>query len=148
MEHFGKHFHHRFVNRVRRGTTERVWRGVTSAEPAAALAAVVLCSHHCHCPTRPLCGFSTRLVCVVKWSEMRVHGRVSAREDGMGMVDNKRTDRQPMLKRANMDTEMVRMKSTVGMVRQELARNAVLRGSKARERRVHRAEPQVNGGEG
>lgn len=77
-----------------------------------------------------------------------MHGRVSAREDGMGMVDNKRTDRQPMLKRANMDTEMVRMKSTVGTVRQELARNDVLRGSKAGERRVHRAEPQVNGGEG
>lgn len=58
------------------------------------------------------------------------------------LVDNEKGDRQPMplLKRANLTTEMVRTQSTVGKVRERRARNAVLRNSNAGERRAHQAD--------
>lgn len=52
-------------------------------------------------------------------------------------------DRQPLLKRANVTTEMVGTQSTVGTVCERRATNAVLRASEAVARRVHRgAKPK------
>lgn len=66
------------------------------------------------------------------------------------LVGNKRNDRQPMpvLKRADVTTETVRVLSTVGTMYERCARNSTWQTPVAKARHAHRAEPQVCEGEG